>query len=428
MAEENGASVALPQWSVWWFAAIVVLLLLLAAVNHRRIKSLEQCKRERTIALDKLQRSEAYADEVQRLSHTGSLSMMAGQEEVALSEEAYRIYDLDPATKPSLQSILKRTHPEDAARVRESFACATREGMDIDLEYRCLMEDGSIKHVRLMTHALRPESETPEYVGAVTDITQAKASEADLRRAECALCQAQADLEYVDRATTMGELTASLAHEIIQPIAAAMTNANTCVRWLTRDEPDLNEAREAALRMVKDTARAAEIINRIRQIFKKESPPRVPVDVNEVIREMTVLLRSEAMDCAVVIRTELDATLPAVLADRVQLQQVLMNLMVNGLDAMKEIDGTRELLIRSGRTEEGQLQISVSDTGVGLHPQHANQIFNSFYTTKPHGTGLGLRISRSIIEAHCGRLWAAEKTPRGAIFYFTLPIHGEGMA
>jgi C4-dicarboxylate-specific signal transduction histidine kinase len=324
-----------------------------------------------------------------------------------------------------LKLILKQTHPEDAARVRESFERASCEGLDFELEYRLLAADGLVRHVRVATHAVRHEKGRLGFVGAVTDITSAKAAEADLRRAECELCQAQADLEHVDRTTTMGELTASLAHEIIQPIAAAMTNANTCVRWLTRIEPDLNEARDAALRMVKDTTRAAEIINRIRQIFKKEEPRRVHVDVNEVVREMTVLLRSEAMECAVAIRMELDTTLPPVLADRVQLQQVMMNLMVNGIDAMKEVEGERELLIQSGRTEEGQMQISVSDTGVGLHPQHADQIFNSFYTTKPHGTGLGLRISRSIIEAHCGRLWATDNSPRGAIFSFTLPLKNE---
>ena len=372
-----------------------------------------------------MQCSEAFFSEVQRLSHTGSLIWIVDSEEIALSEESCRIYGLGQETRPSLEAILMQTHPEDAARVRESFQRASREGLDFELEYRVLPTDGSIRHVRLATHAVRREKGSLEFIGAVTDITSAKVAEADLRRAECALCQAQADLEHVDRTTTMGELTASLAHEIIQPIAAAMTNANTCVRWLTRIEPDLNEARDAALRMVKDTTRAAEIINRIRQIFKKEEPHRVPVDVNEVIREKTVLLRSEAMECSVTIRTRLDTGLPPVLADQVQLQQVLMNLMVNGIDAMKEVEGTRELLIQSVRTEEGQLLISVSDTGVGLHPQHANQIFNSFYTTKPHGTGLGLRISRSIIEAHCGRLWATSNSPCEAIFHFTLPLKNE---
>ena len=234
-----------------------------------------------------------------------------------------------------------------------------------------------------------------------------------------------ADLAHVNRVTTMGELTASLAHEVNQPIAAAVTDANTCLRWLTRDQPDLEEAREAASRVVKDATRAAEIISRIRLLFKKGTPQRELVDVNEVIREMIVLLRSEATRYSISVRTELAADLPQVMGDRVQLQQVLMNLMINGIDAMKEVDGTRELAIKSQRAEDEQLMVSVSDTGVGLPPQQADQIFNAFFTTKPHGTGMGLRISRSIVESHGGRLWAADNSPRGASFHLTLPTKAE---
>src|SRR5580700_9249616 len=223
-------------------------------------------------------------------------------------------------------------------------------------------------------------------------------------RAQEALRVAQSDLAHVNRVTTMGELTASLAHEVNQPIAAAVTDANTCLRWLTRDRPDVEEARQAASRIVKDATRAGEIISRIRLLFKKGTPQRELVDVNEVIREMIVLLNGEATRYSVSIRTQL-ADLPQVMADRVQLQQVLMNLMINGIDAMKDADGTRELIIRSQQAEDGQLMLSISDTGVGLPPQQADQVFNAFFTTKPHGTGMGLRISRSIVESHGGRLW-----------------------
>jgi C4-dicarboxylate-specific signal transduction histidine kinase len=241
------------------------------------------------------------------------------------------------------------------------------------------------------------------------------------RLAAEALRQAQADLAHVNRVTTMGELTASLAHEINQPIAAAVTNANTCLRWLARDHPDLEEARAAAMRIVKDGTRAGEIISRIRLLFKKGTLERELVDVNEVIREMIVLLRGEAMRYSISVRTELAGDLPQIMGDRVQLQQVLMNLMVNGIDAMKEVDGTRELAIKSQVVENEHLLVSISDTGVGLPSQQADQIFNAFFTTKPHGTGMGLRISRSVIESHGGRLWAAGNSPRGASFYFTLP-------
>ena len=239
------------------------------------------------------------------------------------------------------------------------------------------------------------------------------------------LRHAQAELAHMNRVTMMGELTASLAHEVNQPIAAALTNANTCLRWLARDHPDLKEARAAASRIVKDQTRAAEIVSRIRLLFKKSSPEWEVVDVNESVREMIVLLRSEATRYNVTVRTELATDLPRIMGDRIQLQQVLMNLMINGMDAMKDVDGPRELAICSQQAHDGQLIVSICDTGVGLPRQQADQIFDAFFTTKPHGTGMGLRISRSIIESHGGRLWAADNSPRGASFCFSLPTRTE---
>jgi signal transduction histidine kinase len=234
------------------------------------------------------------------------------------------------------------------------------------------------------------------------------------------LRQAQADLAHINRVTTMGELTASLAHEIRQPISAAVTNAKTCLRWLRRDEPDVAEACEAASRLVKDVTRAADIIARISSLFKKGALQRELVDVNELIGEMIVLLRSEANRYSISIGTELAEDLPKVMADRVQLQQVLMNLMLNGIDAMKETTGGGELTIKSEACD-AQLLISVSDTGMGLPPEQVDQIFRAFFTTKDNGTGMGLPISRSIIETHGGRLWANANSARGATFQFTLP-------
>jgi signal transduction histidine kinase/streptogramin lyase len=245
------------------------------------------------------------------------------------------------------------------------------------------------------------------------------------RQAEEALRQAHADLIHANRVSSMGELTASLAHEVNQPIAAAITDASTCLRWLARDQPDLDEARAAASRSVKDATRAAEIIKRIRLLFTKGTLQQELVDLNEVIREMMLLLHSQATQFAVLVRTELAADLPRVMGDRVQLQQVLMNLMMNSIDAMKDADGTRELTIQSQHGENGQVLISVSDTGVGLPPQQADKIFNAFFTTKTQGTGMGLRISRSIIESSGGCLWAADNSPRGARFCFTLPSSDE---
>ena len=244
-----------------------------------------------------------------------------------------------------------------------------------------------------------------------------------LREAEAAFRQAQADLAHVSRVTTMGELTASLAHEVNQPIAAALTNANTCLRWLAGDSPNIEEARAAAQRIVQAGTRASEIISRIRRLFKKETPQREWVDVNELIREMLVLLASEVTRSAISVRTELAADLRQVMGDRVQLQQVLLNLIVNSIDAMREVDGARELAITSRREDTDRVLVSVSDTGIGLPSQQADQIFNAFFTTKAHGTGMGLSISRSIIESHGGRLWAADNVPRGASFHLTLPIN-----
>src|SRR6266478_1432135 len=265
--------------------------------------------------------------------------------------------------------------------------------------------------------------------GTVQELqTSHKALEAESlerKHAEEALREAQADLARVSRVTTMGELTASLAHEVNQPIAAAVTNANTCLRWLTRDHPDIEEARAAAIRIVKDSTRAAEIISRVRLLFKKGTPQRELVDVNEVVREMIVLLRGEASRHNILVGTELAADLPQIMGDRVQLQQVLMNLMLNGIEAMKDGDGKRELVIKSQRAENEDVLVSVRDTGVGLPVQQADQIFKAFFTTKLQGTGMGLSISRSIVESHGGHLWAAENPPRGASFYFTLPTKVE---
>jgi C4-dicarboxylate-specific signal transduction histidine kinase len=412
-------------WSVWGFAAFVnaVFLLWVGRLYKRRLRSFELITKQHAEALEKLQSNEELLLHAQRIGHMGSLKHDVATGSYLASPEFRRIYGMNSDQENPTEEMLKaRIHPDDYAGFEEARGRARREKTNFEYEYRLLLPDASIRRVFTAAQPVLDNSGSLiEQLAVTLEVT-------DRRQAECTLCHAQADLEHVDRTTTMGELAASLAHEIIQPIAAAVTNANTCVRWLERDQPDLVEAREAAARLIKDTTRAAEIINRIRQLFKKNLPQRALMDVNEIVREMIVLLRNEAMECSVSIKTELAPDLPLALADRVQLQQVLMNLMVNGIDAMREVEGVRELTIQSRRTDDGQLQISVCDTGVGLRPQQANQIFTAFYTTKPHGTGLGLRISRSIIEAHCGRLWATDNSPRGAIFHFTLPIQAEASA
>src|ERR1700688_1722009 len=383
----------------------------LTAVNRELTNEVLQRQR----AEEALQRSEAYLAEAQRISRTGSFGWDVSSGQIFWSEETFRIFEYDPANKPTVEVILLRTNPEDRVFVQETLDQIARDKNAFDFEHRMRLPDGSVKYVQLVGHpSINDESGNFEFVGAVTDITERRRADEERER----LRQVQADLTHVTRMTTMGELTASLAHEIKQPISAAVTDAKTCLRWLGRDVPDVPEAREAASRLVKDVTRAADIIGGVSLLFKKGALQRELVDVNELIREMIILLRSEANRYSISIRTELAEDLPKVMADRVQLQQVFMNLMLNGIDAMKETSGGSELNIKS-EAADAQLLISVSDTGVGLPPEKEEQIFRAFFTTKDNGTGMGLPISQSIIESHGGRLWGS--SGRGATFQFTLP-------
>jgi PAS domain S-box-containing protein len=372
---------------------------------------------ERHRAEDALRRSESYLTEAQRLSHTGSWAGAPGEIRF-WSEECHRVLGFDPhGGHPRFELFFQRIHPDDQARTLEQLESASREKREFEFDYRIVHPGGGVRDIHTIGHPVfSPSGDLVEFVGTVMDISERKRAEEERER----LRQVQADLAHLSRVTTMSELTASLAHEIRQPISAAITNAKTCLRWLARDHPEVTEGQEAAGRMVKDVTRAADIIGRISLLFKKGVLQQELVDVNELIREMIVLLRSEADRYSISIRIELAEDLPKVMAERVQLQQVFMNLMLNGIDAMKETTGGGELIIKS-EPGDGQVLISVSDTGVGLSPEQTDQIFNAFFTTKDNGTGMGLPISRSIIESHGGRLWATGVPGSGATFQFTLP-------
>jgi PAS domain S-box-containing protein len=378
---------------------------------------------ERQRAEEALRRSEAYLADAQRLTHTGSWAFnIAAREMHHSSKEHSRLYGFDPERGlPSFEAFQQRVHPEDQQRVIESLERARRSGTDLEVFFRVVRPDGTTRHIRAVGHPVRNATgDVDEYLGISMDVTEQRRAE----RERETLRQLQADLAHVTRVTTMGELTASLAHEIKQPITAAVADAHACLRWLAREQPDLSEARESASRLIKDATRASDIINRIRLLFRTGTPEWQPLDVNEVVQEMMGLLRSEASRYSIAIHSELAADLPTIMADRVQLQQVLMNLMLNGIEAMKDMGTVGRLTIRSQLGDDRQIVISVGDTGVGLPPDKVEQVFHAFFTTKPQGTGMGLSISRSIIESHGGRLWASTNAGRGrgATFQFTLPV------
>jgi C4-dicarboxylate-specific signal transduction histidine kinase len=307
-------------------------------------------------------------------------------------------------------------HPEDREIVAKNFWEGVRSGRGFAFETRTLRaQDGAYRwHLNQAVVLRDAEGKVLKFVGTTTDID-------DQKRTEEALRQAQGDLARINRVTTMGELAASLAHEISQPISGVVTNTNVCLRKLAHDKPDLDEVRSALTRLGRDAQRAADILARIRSQFQKGAPKQQTLDVNEIIPETIALLRDQAMRYDISVRTELTPHLPQLVGDRVQLQQVAMNLIVNSIEAMKDVDGIREMVIKSQRGENEQILVSFSDTGIGLPPHLAEQIFDPFFTTKPHGTGMGLRISRSIVESHGGRLWAVGSPGRGATFHLNLP-------
>jgi PAS domain S-box-containing protein len=375
-----------------------------------------QERAERKKAEEAFRRSEMYLAEAQRLSLTGSFGWNPTSGKIYWSDETYRIFGCEPTIKPTVQLVLERTHPDDRMRLRQIIDRASSQRSDFDAEHRLLMADGSVKHVRAVAHPSTSEDpENFEFVGAVMDITERKRAEEERER----LRQLEVDLAHSNRVSVMGELAASLAHEIKQPIAAAALNGDACVNWLGRDAPDVTKASAAASAMVANVTRAGGIIDRVSSLYRRGTPERGSVDLNEIVREMSVLLGDMANRNAVSIRTDLDPELPPTTADRVQLQQVLMNLMLNGIEAMQDRGG--ELTVASKRTEDGQLLMSVSDTGIGLSINQAERVFEPFFTTKSRGTGMGLSISRRIIASHGGHLWASPNTGRGATFQFTLP-------
>ncbi len=393
-------------------------------------------KRKR--AEEDLRRSQAVLAEGQRLSRAGNWEWNLSSGEIDWSREVFRIFDLDPATThPNAAMVKQIIHPEDRdffSRTIDRALCGRR---NYEVDYRIILPDGSVKHAHSVGHPVFDESgKVRRLFGVVIDVTEQhrarvalekayaalQAEVAERQRAQEAFSQAQAHLAHVNRVMTMAELTASIAHEVNQPLSAVVTSANACQRWLAGNAPNVEKARDALSRIVKAAMMASEVVARNRALFQKSAPERQRLDVNAVIRDAKDLLGNEAMKSGISIKTELAADLPPVMADRVQLEQVILNLLMNGLDAIKAAtDRAGELRITSRRENSMEVLVMVQDSGAGLDPELAEKVFSPFFTTTSHGLGMGLTISRSIVESHGGRLWAEPSPSRGATFQFTLP-------
>ncbi len=370
---------------------------------------------ERHINEEELRRSEAFLAEAQRLSLTGSFSWRLDTDEITFSEELYRIFEFDYDAPVTLEQIVGRLHPEDIPLLSEKMDLARRNINDHDYAIRLRMPDGRVKYLRTKSYGIRDRDGRLEHVGAIQDATEHRLSEE-------ALAKVSSELAHVARVTSLGALAASIAHEVSQPLSGIITNACTCLRMLAADPPNVDGARETVRRTIRDGNRASEVITRLRALFSKKEATIESVDLNEATREVIALSLSELQRNRVILRTELASDLPVVKGDRVQLQQVVLNLLRNASDAMSAVnDRPRHMVITTEREEGDRVRLTVQDAGVGLDPQAMDRLFEAFYTTKNDGMGMGLSISRSIIERHHGRLWAAPNDGPGATFSFSIP-------
>ncbi len=364
---------------------------------------------------EELRRSEAFLAEAQRLSLTGSFSWKVATDEITWSEQLYRIYEFEIGVPVTLEVIRTRVHPEDIPFLNDMIERAQSAVSDFEYEHRLLMPDQSVKYLHMVAHGTRDHEGSMEYMGAVQDVTERRLSEE-------ALGQLRSELVHMTRVTSLGTLTASIAHEVNQPLSGIITNANTCIRMLAADPPNIEGARETTRRTIRDGNRASEVITRLRELFSKKETVIEPVDLNEATREVIALSLSELQRNRVILKSELADDLPLLAGDRVQLQQVILNLLLNASDAMSGIeDRPRQLVIRTERDEGDCVRLTVQDAGVGFDPQAANRLFEAFYTTKNEGMGIGLSVSRSIIESHHGRLLATLNDGPGAAFSFSIP-------
>ncbi|MGB6871441.1 MAG: ATP-binding protein [Acidobacteriaceae bacterium] len=373
---------------------------------------------EQKRAEEALRRSEAFLAEGQRLGQMGSFSWRVAKDEIKWSEHLYRIYGLEVGLPVTPELIRTRVHPEDLTLHEKMIAQVRNGSHDFEWQYRLLMPDRSIRYLQAVAHATRDQEGQLEYLASVQDVTAHKLT-AEARD------RAQSELAHVARAMSLGTLTASIAHELNQPLSGIVTNASTCMRMLAADPPNVDGARETARRTIRDANRASAVTERLRALFTRKEALIEPVDLNEAVEEVIALSLSGLQRNQVVVRTELAENLPPVMGDRIQLQQVVLNLLRNGSDAMSAVDNCPRLLLIRTRREGDRVCLSVRDVGVGFEPEVAERLFASFYTTKKDGMGIGLSVSRSIIESHHGRLWAERNDGPGATFLFSIPFAHE---
>lgn len=376
---------------------------------------------DRKRAETELRRSEAFLAEGQNLARMGTFSWHVATGNIVCSEQFYRIFEFRSGTVLTLDLVVSRVYPEDLSLIADMIERAQRGDSDFEYQHRILMPNQSVKHLQLNARRAYDRPGQIEYIGAVLDVTQR-------RLAEEALGKARSELAHVARVTSLGTLAASIAHEINQPLSAIVTNAATCLRMLVIDPPNVEGARETARRTIRDGERAAEMISRLRALFSKRYPIIEAVDLNHAAREVIQLLQSDLERVRVILRTEFPEKLPLVGGDRVQLQQVIMNLMRNAADAMSSVhDRPRWLSIRTEADANAMVRLTVQDAGVGFQPAHADRLFDAFYTTKSDGMGIGLSVSRSIVESHGGRVWAVSNDGPGAAFAFSIPVYDSGV-
>lgn len=380
-----------------------------------QLKNIASIAIERTMNDAALRRSEACLARGQKLSLTGSFIWTASTGRHYWSAETYRIFEYDPLTAVTMQLIVDRVLPVDRPRVNQALEHAA-QGKPFDIECRIGTPAGAVKHLHIVAHGSRDREGLLECIGTVQDITRYRLSEE-------ALDKARSDLAHVSRITTLGAMTASIAHEVNQPLTSIIANATTAMRYLAADPPNLGKAREAVDRTIHDGSHATDVISGLRALFRKQGAAVESVDLNSALEEVIALSRTELQNSRVILHTELATDLPRIVGDRVQLQQVILNLLMNASEAMSDIgERAKSLTIRTTREQNDGARLSVRDVGIGIDPQAVSRLFDAFYTTKSSGMGIGLSVSRSIIEGHGGRLWAEPNEGPGATFSFSIPI------